>query len=132
MLCLLEDYRGDDERPVSFRQASTYTLLQSLIYYTRSQKLRTLLDEHVPNDPHPNSYARFDGKPASLAEYHNVRDHAYDFATSPVQLLSSWGCLQGSPRRVEVMYRIREFGRESAHSWERVTVFGYPIWITAT
>jgi hypothetical protein len=30
MLCLLEDDRGEDARPVSFRDASTYTLLQSL------------------------------------------------------------------------------------------------------
>jgi len=131
MLCLLEDYRGDDERPVSFRQASTYTLLQSLIYYTRSRQLRTLLDEHVPNDSHPNRYARFDGKPASLAQYHNVHDYAYEFATDPVRLFTSWGCLPGASRSIEVMYRIREFGRDSAHSWSRVTVFGYPIWITA-
>lgn len=131
MLCLLEDYRGDDERPVSFRQASTYTLLQSLAHYTRSHQLRTLFDDHVPNDPHPNPYARFDGKPDSLAQYHNVEKFAYDFATNPVALLQSWDCLPGTARTIDVLYRIREFGRDSAHSWQRVTVFGYPIWIVA-
>jgi len=130
MLCLLEDYRGEDERPVSFRNASAYTLLQSLIYYTRSRQTRTLLDDHIPDDPHTNPYARFDDRPASLSEYHNVQSHAYEFATDPVSLLQNWGCLVSPSRRIEVLYRIREWGRESAHGWRRVTVFGYPIWIT--
>jgi hypothetical protein len=130
-LCLVEDYRGEDSRPISFRQASTYTLLQSLVHYGRSHRLRTRLDNYVPDDPHPNPYAKFDGKPDSLAQYHNVKDHAFEFSRAPAGLLREWGCLVSSGRQIEVLYRIREFGRDGAYAWERVTVFGYPIWITA-
>ena len=116
---------------MSFRQASTYTLLQSLIHHTRSHHVETLLDDHVSNDPHPNPYARFDGKPDSLAQYHNVQKYTHDFSRDPVALLHGWGCLVRVARQIEVVYRIQEFGRDSADSWERVSVFGYPIWIIA-
>lgn len=46
-LCLVEDYRGEDSRPVTFQGASTYTLLQSLVHYTRSNDLATVRDAHI-------------------------------------------------------------------------------------
>ena len=128
-LCLLEDFRRADEPPTNFRSASTYTVLQSLVYFAREQLRSTVMSLHIPDEPHPNPYAKFDSKLPSLAEYHNVKDYAWQFVTNPVQLLREWGCAISPPRDVEVLYRIREFGRDSSHHWERVTIFGYPIWI---
>ena len=62
---------------------------------------------------------------------HNVQKYAHDFSRDPVALLHGWGCLVRVARQIEVVYRIQEFGRDSADSWERVSVFGYPIWIIA-
>jgi len=128
-LCLVEDFRDVDERPVSFKGASTYTLLQSLIAYTRSRSQTTLLDKYVPNEPHPNPYASFENKPPSSREYHNVKNFCYEFAMNPAALLGSWGCLVRTSCRIETLYRIREWGRDAANSWTTPSVFGYPIWI---
>jgi hypothetical protein len=131
MLCLLEDLDLDDGPAISFRGASTYTLLQSLVFYTRKKMAETVLGSHVSNEPHPNPYATFDGKPDSLSEYHNVQEFCWDFITDFPPLLTRWGCLVSPPRQIETLYRIREYGRDSTSSWVVTTVFGYPIWITA-
>jgi len=131
MLCLLEDFDLDDGPAISFRGASTYTVLQSLVYYTRKKMTETVLGTYVPNDPHPNPYTSFEGKPSSLAEYHNVQPFCWDFVTDSRKLLTQWGCLVSQPRKIETLYRVREYGRDSTNSWQVTTVFGYPIWITA-
>src|SRR5262249_51640615 len=112
-LCLLEDSEREDGLPQSFARASTYTLLQSLVYYTRAKLRDTVLAPHLPNLPHPNAYANFDDKPASLAEYHNVEAYCSEFIRNFGDLLTNWGCEVSPGRRIETLYRIREFGRDS-------------------
>jgi hypothetical protein len=129
MLCLLEEFGPKDEAPTSFHGASTYTLLQSLVHFTRSKLRATILSEVIPDERHPNPYASFEGKPPSLSEYHNVQPFCYEFVTDPFPMLERWGCRVSSDRRIRTLYRIREIGRESAHSFQRATVFAYPIWI---
>jgi hypothetical protein len=131
MLCLLEDFELDDSPAISFHKASTYTVLQSLVFYTRRKMAETVLVTHIPNNPNPNPYASFEGKPASLTEYHNVQPFCWDFLTDYSTLLTRWGCLVSPSRKIETLYRIREYGRDSTNSWQVTTVFGYPIWIAA-
>ncbi len=128
-LCMVEDYRDPDDRPVSFRGASTYTLLQSLVHYTRSRPQASLLDSYIPNEPHPNAHASFDGKPDSLQEFHNVKMFCDEFAKRPTPLLQTWGCLIRTPCRIKTLYRIKEWGLEAANSFRSASVFAYPIWI---
>ncbi|MEM9373983.1 MAG: hypothetical protein AAGA55_10095 [Planctomycetota bacterium] len=133
-LCLLERPPaavGDDDT-LSFAVASTYTLLQSLVHYTRSALQGTEMELQVPHRPHPNPYATFSDDsdhPLSLREYPNVKQHCFEFATNPVPMLESWGCFVPPPRRIQTLYRIREIGRDSSAGWEAVSVFAYPLWI---
>jgi hypothetical protein len=131
MLCLLEDFDLDDGPAITFRGASTYTVLQSLVFYTRKKMAETVFSTHIPNNSHPNPYTSFEGMPDSLEEYHNVEPFCWDFVTNFPTLLTSWGCLISPPRKIETLYRIREYGRDATNSWQVTTVFGYPIWITA-
>lgn len=131
MLCLLEDFGLEDAAPTSFREASTYTLLQSLVYFTRSRLRNSILHGVIPDAPHPNPYASFAGKPASLAEFHNIKEFCYEFVADPFPLLDGWGCKVSSERAIRTVYRIREIGGDAAHSWRKVTVFGYPLWIVS-
>jgi hypothetical protein len=130
MLCLLEDFDLDDAPAISFRGASTYTVLQSLVFYTRKKMAGTVLGSHIPRKPNPNPFASFEGKPDSLAEFHNVQEFCWDFVADFTSLLTRWGCLVSPPRKIETLYRIREYGRDATNSWQVTTVFGYPIWIT--
>lgn len=130
-LVLLEDFAGDDAPPQSFLQLSTYTVLQSLVYFTRGLIERTALNEAFRYTPHPNPYANFDDKAPSLGEFHNVRAHIFEFLTNMEAFVRYWGCLVSTPRNVEVLYRVREYGREAGTTWHTLSVFGYPIWIIA-
>ena len=80
-LCLLEDFRSTDSPPQSFYGFSTYTLLQSLIYFTRREISSTILARYI-SEPVPDEYALFKEKPASLVEYHHVREFAYDLGVT--------------------------------------------------
>lgn len=125
LLCLFEGTGGDSDNPYNYGRASTYTLLQSL----RRQRRAGILDGLIPNEPHPNIYAKIDDQhPPSLVEqYHNVKPFAYDFVTDPLHLLQLWGCDISSGLDVDVLYRIREYGPDSTTSWEKITVFGYAL-----
>jgi hypothetical protein len=109
-------------------------VLASLVYNTRKEIDGSILNARLVHEPHPNPNAKFgtESHPWSLSEYHSVRDYIYDFATNPVELLRSWNCRIYPQRRINVVYKVREWGREAAHSWEKTTVFGYPIWILAS
>jgi hypothetical protein len=72
MFCLLEDCDLDDGPAISFREASTYTVLQSRVFNMRRKMAETVLGNYIPNNPRSNPDASFEGKPDSLAEYHNV------------------------------------------------------------
>jgi len=132
-LCLLEGTGGDSENPYNYGRSSTYTLLQSLVHFARSQGRARLLQ--VPSDPHPNEFVKIDEThpPSLIEEYHNVikNNLAYDFVHDPLNLLRSWDAQVGPPRDVDVLYQVREFGRDSTTSWKDTTVFGYALSIQA-
>lgn len=131
LLCLMEGNGGDRENPYNYGKSSTYTVLQSLVHFARAQRRPGIIDQYVANDAHPNEFAKVDeSHPPSLVEqYHNVKPLAYDFATDPLSLLKSWRCDISSAMNVEFLYRVREFGPDSAHNWNKVTVFGYALCI---
>jgi hypothetical protein len=132
-LCLLEGTGGDYENPYNYGRTSTYTLLQSLVHFARSQGRGRL--PQVPNDPHPNPHVKPDAThtPSLIEEYHNVIQFnlAYDFVHDPLNLLRSWNAQVGTPKTVDVLYQVREFGRDSTTGWKETTVFGYALSIQA-
>ena len=129
LLCAMEGDGGDRENPYNYGRSSTFTVLQSLVHFSRAQGRAGVIDHFVPNKAHPNEYAKVDAThPPSLVEqYHNVEEFKYDFATDPLCLMKKWGCKIASGRDVNILYRIREFGPDSAHGWNIVTAFGYAL-----
>ena len=132
LLLLLEDFSAPDVAPTSFRGYSTYTILQSLVFFTRGKIESSVLGVPFESRPHPNPYARFAEKPPSLGEFHNVKEHVTPFLGDMASFVRHWRCLVSPPRQIDAIYRIREYGREAGTTWQRVSVFGYPIVITAT
>jgi hypothetical protein len=134
VLVLLEDFGYPDERPTTFKNASGFSVLSALVYNTRNEIDDSVLGEELPRLPRQNPNAEFgtETHPASLYEHQNVKDYIYEFATNPIELLRSWRCRIQPDRRVRVVYKVREWGRDDAHHWEKITVFGYPIWIFAS
>lgn len=128
-LCLLEDFNLRDEKAISFQNASTFTLLQALVYYTRPKFPSTPLAEALPHVDNP-PYIKYDDRPQSLKEYRSVKDYAYEFITNPEILFDKWKCFVGDEIKIKTLYRVREYGSDSTSSWNKTTVFGYPIWIT--
>ena len=59
-LCLLEGNGGDADNPYNYGRSSTYTLLQSLVHFTRKQSRAALFDGTIPDEPNPNPYAKVD------------------------------------------------------------------------
>ena len=133
-LVLVQDFNFLDEKPTSFKNASTFSVLTSLIYNTRKYIDETFLGDMMPKLPKNNPHIVFgtDSHPTSLYEHQNVRDHIGEFANIPVELLQSWNCKVVSERRIKVVYKVREWSREEANSWQKTSVFGYPIWIFAS
>ena len=130
-LCLLENFRHSDVAAVSFWHTSAYSLLVSLVYYARAEIDASAAAEFVPNDPPQNPYAKFGtaSHPYSLQEWQNAKEYLYEFIDDPVGLLGRWKCTTSEPRRIETLYRIREWGPESARSGSDISIFGYPLWI---
>ena len=131
MLCLLEDFQYADGTPVSHAMASNYTVLQSLVYYTRSRIRTSILRGKIPDEFHPRDGAKPDEHhPVSqIEELHNVKPFMGMFIRDTNALLRDWGCLLSSERDIDVCYRIREWGDDGAYGERNVTVFAYPIWI---
>jgi hypothetical protein len=134
ILVLVQDFNYPDERATSFYGTSTFSVLSALVYNTRKEIDESILNARLMHEPHPTPDAKFgtEHHPWSLSEFHTVRNHIYDFAVDPVDLLKSWNCEVGWQRRVSVVYKVREWGRDAAHGWQKTTVFGYPIWIFAS
>jgi len=129
LLCLLENAGDSRSEPTNYAPMSTFSVLQCLLHFTRGRP--NVLATAVPSRPHPNPHAQVDeGHPASLvAEFHNVKEHVYDFCRRPLELLRQWGCLVTAPQAIQVLYKIREYGPEAGLNWQTVTTFGYPVWI---
>jgi hypothetical protein len=130
-LCLLEDFKHSDEAAISFSGASAYTLLQSLVHYARREISLSEAGGDIPDEPHPNPYAKFgtEHHPYSLEQIHNIRNCLYDFIENPIELCGRWKSIISDPRHIETIYRVREWGPESAKSGSDISVFGYPLWI---
>jgi hypothetical protein len=128
-LCLLEDFNLKDEKAISFKSASTFTLLQALVYYTRPKISSTPLADVLAHVDNP-SFIKYDDRPQSLKEYRSVKEYAYEFIINPETLFDKWKCFVGDETKIKTLYRVREYGGDSTSSWTKTTVFGYPIWIT--
>jgi hypothetical protein len=127
-VCLLQSCHSDDGSALNFDHASTYTLLQSLVYFFRQSLRSSILAPVIPNESHPNPYARVDHDhpPSLVAEFHNVKDFLYEFITSPDHLLRQWGCLLSLLREITSLYQVREFGAEAAIASKRSALLAIP------
>jgi hypothetical protein len=130
-LCLLENFQHPDVPAINYWRTSAYSLLVSLVYYARAEIDRSAMSKFIGIDPPPNPYAKFgtDSHPYSLQEWQNAKDYLYEFIDNPVALLRKWGSEVSAPRRIETLYRVREWGPEAARSGADISIFGYPLWI---
>lgn len=130
-LVLLEDFRASDKDPTSFFHTSSYSLLVSLVAHARNQVTSSLAGFDIPDAPYPNPYAKFgtDTHPETLSQWANAKGSLYDFIANPSTLFARWKCSISQERRIEAVYRVREWGPEAATSNEHVSIFGYPLWI---
>lgn len=131
LVCLLENCDSDDDAPFDYSQCSTYTVLQSLVYFSRRKLDSSALAKFLPHVPHPNPHAKMDEThpPSLFHEYNSVKEHLYEFTTNPIPLLEAWGATVTPERFVRCLYRVREYGPDSAYGWEKITTFGYPVYI---
>ena len=128
-LCLLEDFsKSDGDVNSLISHSSGYTMLQSLIYYTRGRLEETYLGRAILNDPYLSQLAGFDNRPSAMSKYHNVNDLCYEFIADSERLLRLWNCRVSAPRPVETLYRIRENGPDYKQR-RQISIFGYPLWI---
>ncbi|AJZ56799.1 hypothetical protein OI25_7361 [Paraburkholderia fungorum] len=122
MVCLLEDVAAEDRPVWSGGTASTYSLLQALLYYAESRVERGTISEN--SKPWPRDSASSYPLPEFLS--------GFWFSLVPEQIIKEWGCIVSQPRNIEVVYRIREV-RSFPHEAPRkgYEIFGYPLWIAA-
>jgi hypothetical protein len=128
-LCLLEGYRGEEGKPIDMWPFSTYSCLMSLVYYARDEVNQSVLAANIPDDTHSFAEEIATKKTPSLTQYDNVKHIAWEFATQTESLLESLGCFASQPRKVDVLYAVREYGYEGGMPDAPFAVFGYPIWI---
>jgi len=128
-LCLLEDFsKSDGEVNSLISHSSAYTILGSLIYYTRDRLEETYLGQAILDDSYLSRLAGFENTPSSMSNHHYIKDLCYEFIADPERLLRLWNCRVSAPRPVETLYRIRENGPDSKQA-NRISIFGYPLWI---
>lgn len=72
MLCLREDYRDDDAAPFNYARASTYSVLQSLGYFSRQRLRASVLATHIPDSANPYPHVKVDEThpPSLVEEFH--------------------------------------------------------------
>jgi hypothetical protein len=128
-LCLLENFRGKDGRPIDMWPFSTHSCLMSLVYYAREQVNESVLAKYIPDAPHEFAAEIAAKKTPSLAQYHNVSNLVYEFSTDTERLLQRLECLPSRPRTVNVLYRVQEYGYEGGRSHEPFSVTGYAVCI---
>lgn len=131
ILCAVEGSSGDERQEFDYSKASTYSVLQSLVHFTRQQNRAGVLDSEIPrgSHTHPNPHAEVDEThpPSLIDEYYNVKPFAEEFAKSPVQLLRQWKCMCSELRKVTILYRAREYGPDLGYDWKRISTFGYAL-----
>lgn len=133
ILCAVEGASGDEARSYDYSRASTYSVLQSLVYFSRQQQRAGVLNLKFPSDPHPNPYVKVDDDhpPSLVHEHHNVVDFASEFVKAPVELLTKWRCICSEIRNVTIVYRVREYGPDTGYDWSKVSTFGYALCVYA-
>lgn len=131
LLCLLQDYRRDDERPTDCSIESAYTVLESILWAISDQLPKIVLDDTFGTRDTDNSMR------SRVDAWHRVTAHMTAFVADPIGTLERMGCRPGSPRRIRTLYRIREFGPEYGESSpgrvlpRTISTFGYPIFVAA-
>ena len=128
LLCLLEDFRKSDETPFSGYQESTYTILESIILAI-GEELNTLVVADLFSEGAIGRSGRYDA-------WDRAQPHMEKFVKDPLTMLENAGGRVTKPRRIRVLYRIREFGPEEGDEGlnefaSSTSVFGYPIFVSA-
>ena len=114
-LCLLEDYRKDDDVPTPYLRTSSYTVLNALMSIAAESLDSLLIGDYVDTSVN-----------ISLAGQIGIGA----FVKDPIRTLETYGCLVAPPRQVQALYRVREYGDEyPKHS--KISVFGYPVYVSA-
>lgn len=129
-LVLIEGYQASDHRAMP-AGPSGFSVLAALIYGARTLIDRSILSAQFAHQP-PPELGKFGTKthPWSYTEHRTVSRYMAEFAADPVNTLKSWDCNVDLERRIHVVYKVREWGREKEKP-HRTTTFGYPLWIFA-
>lgn len=131
-VCLMETTKFTDDTLFAHYTISSYTLLASLMQFTRDQE-QGILRREIPPSPPPNEYAKADEThpPSMINEYHNVESLASEFFSRPEQLLQRWGCIVFPPEQIAYFARAREYADDhhDGSGRRRVSTFAYAGWI---
>ena len=128
IICLLEDYRGEDQRPFDGSRDSAYSILESMLFALRQDMDATVLGKHfLPQGDHHSLAinSRLD------AWWRTPDEHMEAFAQDPYATLRSMGCTISRPRKIASLFRVRDIGPEHGDGGRTVSMFGYPIMIQA-
>ncbi len=128
-LLLLEDLRTGLTTSLNASLHSSYSVLQSFLFYTRQELDRSKLASHFPKkSPPEHGKVDKDHIASAIQEARSAHDYSVEFAKHADTLLAQWGVLPIGPQRIHAFYSVREYGNENSLGG-RVSVFGYPICI---
>ena len=126
------------EPAMNYCSYSTFSSFLPLIYECRELVNQSRVSQHIPDEPHPNPYAKFDDQgdhPNFLSQDVNLDANAYsEFARNWRNYLPSIGFESvGLPRYIDVLYYVRFADNASIDSKGSgqldFNLYGYPIWI---
>lgn len=122
VLCLLEDYQGNDR--YNNTGESSFSILMSLLEGLRSDSRNAIILQKL-NIPEQMDSSMM------ITDIMAIPDVGIDFAKNPFDYLQLLGCRPSPRRKIEVLYRVREYGVDDLDqpSWNKISLFGYPIYI---
>jgi len=126
MICLLEDYRGKDEQLYNGSCESAYSILESILFALGQVLDETVLGEHF-SPQSPNSSQEI--KSRLDAWWRTPGKYMAKFVKNPSRMLRKMGCVVSRPRRIDSLFRVRDFGPEIGDNRGTMSIFGYPIFI---
>lgn len=127
LVCLLEDYRGEDKL-YSGSEGSAYSILESLLFALGPDLDNSVLGEHFPPQfPHSEKAM----KDTIDAWWRIPNQHMSAFAKRPSVVLQKMGCAVSNPRQIESLFRVRDTGSEIGDGNRTASIFGYPVFIAA-
>lgn len=126
MICLLEDYRGEDEQLFNGGMDSAYSILESILFALNQVLDETVLGEHFPPQGRGNS---LEIKSRLDAWWRTPDEYMAKFVKDPSRMLRKMGCVVSRARRIESVFRVRDIGPERGDNRGTTSIFGYPIFI---